>query len=288
MPLSHSQILEGFECSGSGDIIFKSHCQKRKMDMDLCGERNIHELSESGDCKAQYEPKVSFPKRKCLWSTKSSHHHIENFGDQDTSPGCLKDSSLTSSLSSTSNFSSSSCHSSASSSSAVPLPRNMGSNNLALHFLSCIQHREQENTSSLNNNNPTAVSETVWSCDDELMEEEKDLMQNVDDNKRVDGCNNNHLTDIHLTGLHRSSVEDNGSMNTMDSDFFPDTTQYASSPIPVSAPQDIDYGDSVRTCAFLSCSGLKPSPVSGRLHCHCSASWRGMYGIDNGYITDYY
>ncbi|XP_035828821.1 uncharacterized protein LOC101846038 isoform X2 [Aplysia californica] len=41
-------------------------------------------------------------------------------------------------------------------------------------------------------------------------------------------------------------------------------------------------------CSYMTCSGLRPSPVSGRMHCHCYASWRGMYGIDHGYITDYY
>ncbi|CAG5118585.1 unnamed protein product [Candidula unifasciata] len=48
----------------------------------------------------------------------------------------------------------------------------------------------------------------------------------------------------------------------------------------VSSPQNITPGTDRR--------GLKQSPVSGRLFCHCSASWRGMYGLDIGYITDYY
>ncbi|RUS71692.1 hypothetical protein EGW08_020550 [Elysia chlorotica] len=85
----------------------------------------------------------------------------------------------------------------------------------------------------------------------------------------------------------------------MDSDFVPDMAQYeptatthssssSSSSLPsssstaqqISSPQTI-YGNNER-------SGLKPSPVSGRLHCLCSASWRGMYGMEAAYMTDYY
>ncbi|BFZ14060.1 hypothetical protein BsWGS_17098 [Bradybaena similaris] len=69
---------------------------------------------------------------------------------------------------------------------------------------------------------------------------------------------------------------------SMDADSLPATESHIQSHTTssVSSPQNIAQ-ETIRR-------GLKHSPVSGRLFCHCSASWRGMYGLDIGYITDYY
>ncbi|GFN98036.1 hypothetical protein PoB_002454200 [Plakobranchus ocellatus] len=177
------------------------------------------------------------------------------------------------------------------------------------------QHRRHEEALKLagpaNNNNSLAqdLSEV------EEMRMEGENLKELNNNNN----NNNNL-------IKNSTFSDNGHTDfdeamdahiSMDSDCVPNMAQYgsatsstpqtmaalsSSSPSPlcsssssssssssqfISAPQNI-YGTEDRRCGFLACSGLKPSPVTGRLHCLCSASWRGMYGMDAAYMTDYY
>ncbi|XP_059159606.1 uncharacterized protein LOC131943467 isoform X3 [Physella acuta] len=193
--------------------------------------------------------KVTLCKRKCIWPPLASQC-VQTPEAEDMLPGCLKDIP--------------SSPSSSPMSLPAPLPRNMASNNLAQHFLSRIQQRLEPET---NNNTPTGRLEQ---CED--MEE---------DTMDLDNCDSNGFT---------SCYENNNDLDpaslSMDSDFVPDASQYAR----ISSPQNITHTEADQRCTHTEAdqSGLKPSPVSGRLHCHCSASWRGMYGIDNGYITDYY
>ncbi|KAH9493032.1 hypothetical protein Btru_022573 [Bulinus truncatus] len=302
MPLFHCQTLEGFDCSGAGNLSFQGYQNKRKKETELENQLEDFELEQRGN----------FPKRPCLWSSEGISQNLklqQNGGlrlpqnEQELSLNQQKQQSQIS-WQPCENLQMQSIHFHTQSiKTEVPhpngsfkhsksmlvyqginaesthirenfnsLPRNMGSNNLAEHFLSRMQWKKKKKEQELQNTGLN--NNSIFFRPDEQMDED----------------------DVMVPGLHKTVVDSrtcdgdgmDQSPTAMDSDIIPDTTQYVSSHIPVSPPQNIEYGDNIRRCPFSSCSGLKPSPVSGRLHCHCSASWRGMYGIDNGYGTDYY
>jgi len=99
--------------------------------------------------------------------------------------------------------------------------------------------------------------------------------------------NGNHEKATNITNTNSPQISVPLQDHSMDMD---GSSEVKNSPGPVSSsslsPRSVL--DNTTKCNFLSCSGMRPSLVSGRMYCHCSASWRGLYGMDYGYTTDYY
>ncbi|KAK0040932.1 hypothetical protein Bpfe_029639 [Biomphalaria pfeifferi] len=324
MPLFHCQTLEGFDCGGASNLAFRGFHHKRKMEMGLENQLEDFELEQRANLPKRpcLWRSAGMPENHCpnmemqqpndtecsdknhlLQPQQNSHvsfQQIQNCNQSLTYS--LKDSNFNPHISMPSSgvyLCRNSQHETETfleatgivKDSSSSLPRNMGSNNLAEHFLSRLKKREEEEIerNSVNNNNIFGSSKSsangMEDDDDEMLPEfDFERQQCADSNQ------NGYQVERSFTESQGGAcgVDMDPSSTAMDSDISPETPQYVNSNIPVSQPQTIEYGNRVRRCPSMSCSGLKPSPVSGRLHCHCSASWRGMYGIDNGYSTDYY
>lgn len=171
---------------------------------------------------------------------------------------------------------------------------------LADHFESCLQQRQLEYKDGVGL--PPGVHPTGFDKNANSLTQDINMPDVCMSKSCVEEASNNISFGIHQKAIPDSCEDPMNTQMAMDSDYVPDIAQYAlvpstSTPSASSSsllsepsstpPQSISCSDEGR-CGFFTCSGLRPSPVTGRLHCLCSASWRGMYGMEAAYMSDYY
>ncbi|KAK3784358.1 hypothetical protein RRG08_034176 [Elysia crispata] len=323
MPLPQNSVFDGIGFGRAvGHLVPGSQCQKRKLIFDMADVD--HDMT--GDFQhQQWLEASSNPKRQCLWESKESFHlgtvqqpQQQPNQEMESLPGCLKNSSPTlnfcsssidGGMQATQDIAAAVSFSSAALTSSSPqFSEHQASPSLADLFKSRLRQRQQEvgqptpleTNCSVNNNDSNYPSQNFYNMTGLVVGNSG--VKETNNNSHNNNNNNNSNSISKDSGCSQppacSDEEVMEAQTAMDSDFVPDVSQYAppavSSPSPspslaqpVSSPQNI-YRPDERRCGYFTCSGRKPSPVTGRLHCLCSASWRGMYGMEAAYMTDYY